>query len=489
MLLALAPSFTAYADFALDVLNWLYVVSIVAAIIVIIGENRNPVKSLAWVTVLILLPIVGLVLYIFFGRSIKGLRLISRKNRQKLTAAARPRHAHLGVNVEQLPLSDESRQQIRLVNHLTSAQYFTGNDIQVFTSGRDKFDTLKRDLEAATDHIHLQYYIYENDRIGREIRDILIRKAHEGVKVRVMYDHVGSFTIDAAFFKRMRREGIEAHPFLKITLTKLANRLNWRNHRKVVVIDGRIGYIGGMNIADRYVTGDKHRPAWRDTHLRITGPAVAALQYSFAVDWNYMSRTLLAETMPTVGDYDTQATEGVQIVPSGPTDQWSNISMVFIKAITLAKHTVLIQTPYFLPSDALLKALQSAALAGVDVRLMMPRNPDSRLLRLASGSYIKECLLAGIKVYFYEPTMLHSKLVLIDDEFVTTGSTNFDFRSFEHNFECNALIYSREFNKKMRAIFAADQRQCTRIILSHWRRRPLVTKAFESLARLLSPIL
>ncbi len=485
MLLALAPEISPYADFAYDLLMVLYAVSIVASIIVIISENRNPVKSLAWVTVLILLPAVGLVLYLFFGRSLKGHFLISRKSQRKLLSKREP----MQVDVDLLPFNDVSRQQISLVNNLTGAQYFTGNHIDVFTQGKDKFKALKRDLEAATDHIHLQYYIYENDQIGREIRDILLRKAKQGVKVRVMYDHVGSFTINAAFFKRMRREGIEAHPFMKLTITKLANRLNWRNHRKVVVVDGKVGYIGGMNIADRYVTGDKGQLPWRDTHLRITGPAVAALQYTFAVDWNYMSRTLLAETMPDFGQADATAREGVQMVTSGPTDQWNNISMVFIKAITLAKHTVLIQTPYFLPSDALLKALESAALAGVDVRLMMPRNPDSRLLKLASGSFIKECILAGIKVYFYEPTMMHSKLVLIDDEFVTTGSTNFDFRSFEHNFECNAVIYSREFNRKMRAIFAEDQRQCTRVILSHWRRRPVITKALESLARLLSPIL
>lgn len=477
--------FSSYADFAYDLFTVLYAVSIVATIVVIIGENRNPVKSLAWVTVLILLPLVGLLLYLFFGRSLKGKHLISRSRQRRLRATNAP----VRVDVDQLPLTDVSRQQISLVNNLTGSQYYTGNHIEVFTQGKDKFDALKRDLEAATDHIHLQYYIFENDRIGKEIRDILVRKARDGVKVRVMYDHVGSFTINAAFFKRMRREGIEAHPFLKLTLPKLANRLNWRNHRKVVVIDGRVGYIGGMNIADRYVTGNRRESAWRDTHLRITGPAVAALQYSFVVDWNYMSRDLLAETMPEIGEIDYHCSEGMQIVPSGPTEQLNNISMVFIKAITLAKHTVFIQTPYFLPSDALLKALQSAALAGVDVRLMMPRNPDSWLLRLASGSYIKECLLAGVKVYFYEPTMMHSKLVLIDDEFVTTGSTNFDFRSFEHNFECNALVYSREFNRKMRAIFAEDQRQCTRIIFSHWRRRPLAVKAFESLARLLSPIL
>lgn len=484
-MMLLSVNFAPFADFALDALNVAYVLTIIAAIVIIIGENRNPVKSLAWVTVLILLPVVGLVLYLFFGRSLKGIHLISKKNLRKLRANNAPLH----IDVNQLPYTDESRQQVRLVNNLTGAQYFTGNDIEVFTSGQEKFDALKRDLEAATDHIHLQYYIFENDRIGREIREILVRKAKQGVKVRVMYDHVGSFTINAAFFKRMRREGVQAHPFMKLTIPKLANRLNWRNHRKVVVIDGRVGYIGGMNIADRYATGDRGKLPWRDTHLRITGPAVAAMQYCFAVDWNYMSRTLLSETMPDVPDVDITATEGMQIVPSGPTGQWSNISMVFIKAITLAKHTVLIQTPYFLPSDALLKALQSAALAGVDVRLMMPRTPDSRLLKLASGSYIKECLMAGIKVYFYEPTMLHSKLVLIDDEFVTTGSTNFDFRSFEHNFECNAVIYSRDFNHMMRTIFADDQRHCTRVILTHWRRRPIITKALESLARLLSPIL
>lgn len=485
-MLALAPAISPYADLAYDLLTAFYVLSVIATIVVIISENRNPVKSLAWVTVLILLPIMGLVLYILFGRSLKGRHLISRKGRRKLLASHAPQH----VDPNRLPFSDETRQQIQLVNNLTGAQYFTGDEIEIFTSGQEKFDALKRDIQAATDHIHIQYYIYENDRIGREIRDMLIAKARQGVKVRVMYDHVGSFTINAAFFKRMRREGIEAHPFLELTFTKLANRLNWRNHRKVVVIDGKVGYIGGMNIADRYVTGDrKHNTPWRDTHLRIIGPAVAALQYSFAVDWNFMSRDLLAATIPEFGQVDLNATSGMQIVPSGPTDLWSNISMVFIKAITLAKHTVFIQTPYFLPSDALLKALQSAALAGVDVRLMMPRNPDSRLLKLASGSYIKQCLQAGIKVYFYEPTMMHSKLVLVDDEFVTTGSTNFDFRSFEHNFECNAVVYSRDFNRRMRAIFADDQRHCTRIILSHWRRRPVTTKALESLARLLSPIL
>ena len=475
-----------YAHVLYNVLMAVYVITIVGTIGVVIGENRNPVKSLAWVTVLLLLPAVGLVLYFFFGRSLKSIHMISRKDQRKLRALTDPEMA----KVDDLHLSEISRQQVQLAKSLAEAPCYEGNHIDIFTSGQEKFDALKRDLQEATSYIHLQYYIFENDIIGHEMRDLLVQKASEGIEVRVIYDHVGSFTINAAFFQRMRREGVDAHAFLRITFTQLANRLNWRNHRKLVVIDGRVGYIGGMNIADRYVTGSKRMKAWRDTHLRITGPAVAGLEFTFAVDWNFMKRGLLSLPVPA---NDEQAvmpgTDTVQVLASGPTGQWSNIAFAFLKAIADAKKCVYIQTPYFLPSDALLKALQASALSGVDVRLMLPRKSDSRLLRLAAGSYLKECLLAGIKIYFYEPTMMHAKAVIVDDDFATTGSTNFDFRSFEHNFECNVLVYSKEFNQRMKAIFLADQRQCTRIILSHWRRRPLLVKAAESVLRLLSPIL
>ena len=202
-----------------------------------------------------------------------------------------------------------------------------------------------------------------------------------------------------------------------------------------------------------------------------------------------MKRGLLTLPLYDDGPPEPHGSDTVQVVASGPTGKWNNISYVFLKAIAGAKRNIFIQTPYFLPNDALLKSLQAAAMSGVDVRLMIPRNSDSRLLKLASGSYLKECLLAGIKVYFYEPTMMHAKAVIIDDDFSTTGSTNFDFRSFEHNFECNLLVYSREFNQRMKAIFLDDQKQCTRIILNTWKRRPILIKAAESIVRLLSPIL
>ena len=282
---------------------------------------------------------------------------------------------------------------------------------------------------------------------------------------------------------------MEAYPFLKVTFPQLANRLNWRNHRKVVVIDGEVGYIGGMNIADRYVTGEKGYKAWRDTHLRIVGDAVKGLQFSFAIDWNFMKRMLLDQ--PCTSTLAPKAeTVGMQIVISGPTQPLNAMSMVLLRAISQAQKCIYIQTPYFLPEESMKSALQAAALSGVDVRIMIPLYPDSKILKYSSLSYVKECLAADIKVLLYTERMLHAKCVIIDDEFVTTGSTNFDFRSLEHNFECNALIYSKSFCTKMKAIFLADSEQsCEEMTLEEWVKRPLSQRALESSSRLLGPVL
>ena len=475
-----------YADIVYNVLLVLYILTVLAVIVVILSENRNPVKSMAWVLVLLLLPVLGLVVYLIFGRSLKGMMLISRSGLREL----RKLSSFPEATGQEKTLNDSSQQLISLVNKLAGQHLFFGNDIGLFTTGKDKFEALKRDISSARDYIHIQYFIIENDEVGAELIDLLMQKAREGVQVRVLYDYVGSFYMRPSVLRKMRSAGIEVHPFLELTFTQFAFRINWRNHRKIVVIDGNVGYVGGMNIADRYVIGDKKWLPWRDTHLRITGDAVAALQYSFAIDWNYTTRKLL--TSPTMRREDAPGTPPgnmVQVVTSGPTNRWNNISIVFFKAITLAKQRIYIQTPYFLPSESLLKALQSAALAGVDVRVMIPQRSDSAMLRLATGSYIKECMLSGIKIYFYEPTVMHAKVVIVDDEFVTTGSTNFDFRSFEHNFEINALVYSKEFNQRMREIFEADIEQCTRLSLGKWKQRPLLQKALESVVRLISPIL
>ncbi len=464
-------------------LTILYALTILTIIAVIVSENRNPVKSLAWVTVLLVVPMVGVVLYIVFGRNIQTKRILSRRNRRKIrklvaSPPARPRNVQ-GVE----PL----HRQINLARALCGTSYYEGNDVEIFDNGTDKFNALLSDIASARRYINLQYYIIEDDTIGNRVIDALVERAQAGVKVRLIYDHVGSFKLSKQARKRMSRAGIDAHPFFKVAFPPFGTRINWRNHRKLAVIDGEIGYIGGMNIADRYITGGKFFPMWRDLHLRLRGPAVGALQQSFAVDWTFMGEPILTEEAGMSVETDRPA--GMQLVTGGPTSQWMNMTLIFQQAITAASKCIYIFTPYFIPSEGLLHALQVAALGKIDVRIMLPRRSDSDMLRWASFSFIQECLSSGIKVYLYNKGMLHSKAIIIDDDFATVGSTNFDFRSFEHNFEANMLIYSREFNARMKTIFFRDMRECTRLTTATWRKRPVMEKALESFFRLFSPIL
>jgi len=472
-----------------------YAVTIISIVGVIISENRNPVKSLAWVTVLLALPALGLILYVIFGRNIKNKRVISRRNRRRL----RRRESVHRIDFKRLSHSESMNSLVRLGHSLTGAMYYRDNKAVIYNNGAEKMNALISDISQASSYINIQYYIIADDATGCRLRDALIERARAGVTVRVIYDHVGSFKVKRRFFKEMQNEGIQVFPFFKVTFPGLGSRINWRNHRKICIIDGTVGYIGGMNIADRYVTGGKFKQ-WRDLHMRVTGSAVRALQYSFAVDWNFMGQPLLDEELtPTASDTKTPPpppatgvpipARGMQLLTAGPTGQWSNIAFMLLKAISSARKCIYIQTPYFVPTDALLHALQVSALSGVDVRIMMPHRSDSDLLRWASSSYIKECLQAGIKIYLYEAGMLHSKAMLVDDEFATIGSTNFDFRSVEHNFESNMFVYSHEFNSRLREIFLEDQAQSHRVTSNEWHHRPTHQKTLESIMRLFAPIL
>lgn len=467
-----------YALFAL------YILTILSCIAVILSENRNPIKSLAWVTVLIFLPVAGLILYIFFGRSLRNMHMISQHKKRKLLS----NQSIPNINFENLNIDEDNKRTIKLAYAINNAIYYDNNQLKIFTSGEEKFNSLKHDLLNAKHSINLQYYIFKDDKLGKEIADILIQKAKEGLNVRVIYDHVGSFTVNNKFFKQLRVAGVDTHPFFRVTFPQFANRINWRNHRKIVVIDEEIGYVGGMNIADRYIEGTPPFTIWRDTHLRITGSVVNSLLYSFAVDWNFTNKELIQNEINNLKIPQKKGV-GMQFVTSGPTDNWENIELLFSKAIASAKKCIYIQTPYFLPTNNLFKALQAAALSKVDVRIMIPKKSDSVILTLSSYSYIEKCLLAGIKIYLYETGMLHSKNMIIDNEFTTTGSANFDFRSFEHNFESNLLIYDKEINNKMKDIFFNDTKDCSKISLSNWRSRPKLQKTIESIIRLLSPIL
>lgn len=461
-----------------------YSVTIISMIVVVLSENRNPIRSIAWVMALLFLPFVGMVFYLFFGRSLKGQHIISRRNKRKLMN----RFNHKVVDLDSQPLSAEEKTLVKLARNISTSIYTSNNEIEIYTIGRDKFEALKRDLSEAESSIYVQYYIFSDDNLGKEVADILIEKALQGVSVKVIYDHVGSFSARNRFFKRMNRYGVETHPFFKVTFPQLANRINWRNHRKIVVIDNKIGYIGGMNIADRYEKGPEPGKVWRDTHFRLRGDIVSSLSFSFLTDWYFRSPETKID-YPKVPQTEIHNNVGMQLVTSGPMSSYNNIALCFQKAISTATKSIYIQTPYFLPTDGLLHALEAAALSNVDVRIMIPRKSDSKMLQYASFSYVTQCLKAGIKIYLYESGMLHAKAMIVDDSFVTAGSTNFDFRSFENNFESNLLIYDRTTNRRMRDIFFEDLKECKKIVYSQWRHRSRLQRTMESIVRLISPIL
>ena len=427
---------------------------------------------------------VGVIFYLFFGRSLKGKAMVSKKVRRKLLERSRPRQH----SFERAKLDAEQIKKIKLAHNLCHAHLDCNNSVEIFTNGHSKFERLKDDIRNAKEFIFIQYYIYSDDRLGNEITDLLAEKVRQGVRVKVLYDHVGSFSTRNKFFARMRKLGIDSHPFFRVTFRKLANRINWRNHRKIAIIDGKIGYIGGMNIADRYVEKSPEGRIWRDTHLRVKGPIIESMIYSFSVDWNFLRPDVEVHPI-TEMKYEDAGDVDMQLVTSGPIDKWNNLVLCFQQAIASARKRIYIQTPYFLPTDALLKALQGAALSGVDVRVMIPEHTDSVLLGYGSRSYIDDCLKAGVKIYLFTPGMLHAKTMIIDDDFVTTGSVNFDFRSFENNFEANLLIYSESVNRKMRDIFFQDLSACRKLTITSWGSRSRWNRFIEALVRLFAPIL
>lgn len=457
-------------------------------VIVIISENRNPVKSIAWISVLMFIPVIGFIFYLFFGRDQRSQRMISRKGKRKLKRLVEKNKSI--SDTDDIGLDAEIIQQIKLGYNLTGASLTHNNKITLFTDGKAKFEALFKDIAEARSFIHLQYYIFDNDDIGSELKKLLIEKAKSGVEVRILYDDVGcwSWRIGHHYFDDLIAVGVQAKPFFKVTFPQLANKLNYRNHRKVVIIDGNKGYLGGMNVADRYREGVSWG-VWRDTHIKIEGNAVHELQSIFLVDWNFTTNELLSKQAYFPKIEPNMGKEKVQLVTSGPLDENKPIALMFLKGITTAKERIYIQTPYFLPSNEFIYAIQIAALSGVDVRIMMPERSDSPILQKASQSYVTQMLRAGVKIYFYTSGFMHAKAMIIDNEFTTIGSTNFDFRSFEQNFEINAFIYGRDFNSIYAAEFEKDRKNCRRITLRSWKKRPMWRKITESFLRLLSPLL
>lgn len=460
----------------------LYSVTILSVILVVITENRNPLKTLPWIIVLIFAPVVGLVFYFFFGQNLSKQRIISRRTRKRITM-----HLVEADNPDRPGIPDRWAPLARLLRKTIHAVPLYGSRITPYTDGESKMEALLDEIARARHHIHLQYYILCNDTTGGRLRDALIERARHGVRIRILYDDVGCSGVKKAFFESMRREGIEIHAFLHVRFPRFTSKINYRNHRKIAVIDGRVGFIGGMNIADRYVHGTGWG-IWRDTHFRVEGNGVAGLQASFLSDWSATTRQRIngQEYFPAARHYTPDV---MQIVPSGPFGKWRTLLQGDSYAIANARRRIWIQTPYYLPSDVLNSALQSAALAGIDVRLMLPARSDSRVVDLASHSFLDDMMKAGAKILFYTPGFLHSKLLIIDDDLTVIGSANMDFRSFEHNFEVNAFVYDAEFTARMAAIFDDDATHSHLLTPAEWFNRPRPRRWAESLMRVFSPLL
>lgn len=474
------------------VLSFGYALFVIVTIGVIIHDKRDPVKALSWIIVISLLPVVGFVFYIVFGRNHRKEKLFSRKGLHDLEQIdAMSRQQIYEVNSPALlhkPEISDNRDIITLLLNSNKALLTVHNRVKVLNDGTATFDEIRRALWAARSTIHLEYYIIEDDELGREIADILIAKASEGVEVRLIYDDVGSWGLSRRFVRRLKKAGVEVHSFMQVVFPWLTSRVNYRNHRKILVVDGKVGFTGGINIAQRYVTGTR-MGAWRDTHLRLEGEAVGMLQIVFIADWYFVTKQLLDDYGKYLPKTHVEKETMIQIATSGPDSDWASIMQAFFAAITHAQHHIYISSPYFLPNEAILTAIKVASLSGIDVRIMIPSRSDSKVVYWASRSYIGELIDANVKVYLYRRGFNHSKLIMIDGKFSSVGTANMDIRSFEDNFEVSAILYDREITRQLEEEFLRDLGQSRLVTRDYWETRPFLHNMYEALSRLFSPLL
>ena len=464
----------------------IYLAITIGVIVAVLMDNKQPEKTMAWILVLCFMPIVGIIFYLFFGQNTRKEKVISERSMDLLMKRSMLEFAEQ----ENLHIPRRNRPLMKLFTNQNWALPFKDNEVSIFTDGYEFVSTLLYNIGQAQDHIHLDTYIIEDDPLGNLVADALIDKARQGVEVRLLYDDVGCWRVKDRFFNRMRAAGIQVYAFMPVRFPAFTGKVNYRNHRKLCVIDGKVGFIGGMNIALRYVKGTA-RQTWRDTHLCIRGGAVYAIQRAFLVDWYFVSRTLVTDRRyypPVDKTIDNNCL--TQIVTSSPVSPWPDIMQGYVRVLLQAHRYVYMESPYFLPTEPVLFAMRTAALAGVDVRLIVPRHGDAKLVEWASRSYLMEVIEAGVKVYLYEPGFNHSKILVSDDNLSSCGSTNIDFRSFENNFEANAFFFNEGMALRLKKVFLTDQAQSTLVDdVSYFIKRPFLQRLLESLVRLLSPLL
>ncbi|HRZ98911.1 MAG TPA: cardiolipin synthase, partial [Paludibacter sp.] len=457
---------------------------LISIISVVLLENRNPVKSFSWILVLILLPFFGIFFYLILGQNYRKEKIISKKSIHRISE--RPIESHELKLLESHKIFKNHLNLVKLLYKNSEATGYAFNKIEILADGNATFKSMFEAIENAKEHIHIEFFIFEDDKISNQLRELLINKARQGVRVRMIYDFLGSWVLSKRYLYSLQKAGVYARPFLPFKLRFGRSKINYRNHRKLLVVDGRIGYTGGLNVADRYIYGNV-LGQWRDTFVRFEGSVVHGLQQLFLNDWYFVERKLITDTryFPEPQKYDDNV---VQIVSSGPDTDWEAIMQGILSAIMSAKKYIFIQTPYFVPTDAILNTIQIAALSGVDVRIMLPVKSDSRISDSCTSSYLNEVLEAGVRVFRYGNGFLHSKAIVIDDFISIVGSANMDERSFTSNFEVNAFIYDTDTALQLKGLYLADGELCEEIFIDTWNKRKRRQKLKESIARLFSPL-
>ncbi|WP_062109132.1 cardiolipin synthase [Bacillus niameyensis] len=474
-------------------LSLVLLLNIILAVFVVFLERRDAGATWAWLLVLFFIPVAGFILYLIFGQNLSRKKIFEWKDKNKIGIMEITKNQIELLQRGEFPFHDNRTVRYKdliymlLVNDRSVLTQ--DNHVEIFTDGNDKFRSLFKDLNEAKDHIHLEYYIIRKGQLANELLEVLVKKAKEGIAVKVLYDAMGSRRLPRKFFKPLIDAGGKVSAFFPSVIPHLNLQVNFRNHRKLVIIDGKLGYVGGFNIGDEYLGLNKKFGYWRDTHLKITGQAVYGMHTRFILDWNQASpdkisyEDRLFPVMEPMGDTD------IQIVSSGPDSEWEQIKYGVIKLISSAKKYIYIQTPYFIPDASVLDALKIAALSGVDVKLMIPNKPDHPFVYWATYSYVGDLLKTGAKIYIYDNGFIHAKKIIADGKIATIGTANIDVRSFRLNFEVNAFLYDQVLVEQLVDIFHEDMKLSNELTWEQYQNRSLYIRFKESFSRLLSPIL
>lgn len=478
------------------VLEISYVLFMVFVCLRIIYDTRSVTKTLAYLLIAIFIPVVGVIIYFSFGINYRVRKIFSKKIikddilfqriSKKIVADSQMAISHMR------PELTKYKKISQLLLNSNMSGLASNNEVKLLLNGEQKFPEVIKALKAAKKHIHLEYYIFEDEAIGNEIKDILIQKVKEGVTVRFIYDDFGSRSIRKKLVPELQQAGVQAFPFYRIIFIALANRLNYRNHRKIIIIDGHTAFTGGINISDRYINkpNDAKSLYWRDTHVMIKGAGVHYLQEVFISDWNFCADETLEIEASFFSDPEVVTGEvDVQIASSGPDSDHPTILLSLIQAIGMAEKEILITSPYFIPGTSLLDALFIAALSGVKVRLLVPLKSDSAWVAAAARSYYQELLDVGVEIFQYEKGFIHAKTMVIDEQLSFVGTANMDERSFELNFEVNTVIYDTGIATQLKTAFNNDLSHSVRVDKETWKTRGFKGQFPEKIARLISPLL